>query len=614
MIRNYLLISLRNFRRNKNYTLLNVLGLSIGITSCIILFLLIRFDRSFDKFHHQYNRMYRVVREVKTGSGLQHEGVTPYPFANAFRQDFSDVPLATQIHYQEEGFVTVGTEKQEIEKVVFADSVFFKVFDFGVISGNPSKDLGEPNKAFVTEGLAEKLKVTVGSKIKIDNKLDVEVVGLLKNVPPNSHLQYNMVVSMPSFTKQYFGWPVDRWGLNSSGFSYIVLPSRVTPEQVEARLKDFVKKYYDKDEGEQETYRLQPFGEVHFDTRYTEVPGEADNINSTNLLVLAILGFFILLIACVNFVNLATALAIRKSKEIGIRKTLGAKRSQLTVYFLAETLLITLLAVIISLGLVEWILPWLRGFLEKDIRLNLFSDPSLLIFLISLIAIATFFSGFYPALVLSGFDPAVVLKNKINATGSSGSWVRRTLVIFQFVIAQLMIIGTLVVTQQMHYLNSKPLGFNTEAILNIAMPKNDKAILDNFRTRLESNPAIKNVSFAIGAPTAEANIGTGFYLEQNDPKEAYPIGIKTVDIHYKDTYGIKLKAGRWFTEADEKSAIDTTLNSKQRYGVILNETAVHKLGFHALEDALGKNVHVGINDIVAPVIGGNRRLPYQFTA
>jgi putative ABC transport system permease protein len=603
MIKNYLLIALRSFSRNRNYTVVNILGLAIGITSCIILFLVIRFDLSFDKFHRNYDRLYRVVREDRNASGVSHEAITPYPFAGAFRNDYPDIPLVTQFHHQTEGFLSVGNEQFQVENILFGDSLFFSVFDFEVVSGNPQKDLAAPNHAFLTESLAATINAGPGSRIRLDNKLDLEVVGIVKDPPANSHIEFSIVLSMASFTEEFFGWPVDRWGLNSAGFSYIVLPERIALNDMTTRLRTLVDKYYDKDEAHRITYHLQPLGDIHLNTTYQATPGSRENIDSNNLLIMGILGAFILIIACINFVNLATALAVKKSKEIGIRKTLGAKRTQLTFYFLGETLLITLIAVILSLGLVEWILPMLRNFIEKEIYLNLFSNYTLWLFLLSLVLIATVLSGFYPAIILSGFDPAAVLKNKMNATGSSGATVRKVLVIFQFIIAQFMIIATLVVTQQIDYLTTKPLGFSTDALLTVSLPDNDQSALNSFRSRMEANPAIKKISFGVGAPTSESNIGTGFFLEESGSEQAHGVAIKTVDLHYKDTYGIKMKSGRWFMESDERTANDTTIKKSERYSLILNETAAKKLGFFDMNDVLGKRIHIGLNDISAPVIG-----------
>lgn len=200
MIRNYLTLTFRNFLRNGNYTLINILGLSIGITSCIILFLLIRFDIGVDTFQTNYDHLYRVVRTEQTPSGESYESVTPYPFAGAFRQDFSDIPLVTQFHFHSDGFLTVGTEKHQIEQVLFADTSFFRVFSFGVISGNPAKELSQPNKTFLTQSLATKLGLTVGDKLKFNNKINLEVVGIVNDAPANSHIQFKMNVSPRVFS------------------------------------------------------------------------------------------------------------------------------------------------------------------------------------------------------------------------------------------------------------------------------------------------------------------------------------------------------------------------------------------------------------------------------
>src|SRR5690606_34171273 len=389
MIRTYLIVTVRNFLRNRSYTLINILGLSMGLSTCIIIFLLLSSEVRFDRFHSSYESIYRVVREVTNASGVEYDAATPYPFAGAFRQDFPDVPLATQLHFQHEGFVKVGTEKYEVEGVIFADSMFFRVFDFEVISGFPAVDLGEPNKVYLTESTAKDLELAVADRLRLSNKLDLEVVGIVKDPPASSHIQFNMVVSMPSFTEDYFGWSVDSWGLTSSGYSYLVLPEGISAEDITTRFKPFVDKYYNEDEKARQNYLLQPLADIHFNTRYTGSPSSTGSIEPAQLVIMAVLGIFILIIACINFINLATALAVRKSREIGVRKTLGAKRSQLTAYFLGETFLLTLVSVLISLGLAEWILPWLRGFVEKELYLDLFGSPALLIFIGVLVITAT---------------------------------------------------------------------------------------------------------------------------------------------------------------------------------------------------------------------------------
>ncbi len=237
MIKNYLHITLRNFLRNRNYTLINMLGLSIGITSCIIIFLIVNYETGFDAFHTKHAQIYRIVEVSKSAQGESFGSTTPYPLIKAFRNDFPEMPLATQIHYDDEVVAKFGDQKQKVKHVVFADSLFFEVFDFKVLSGNPRVELGQPGKVFITQSLA---KTLLGGQdhgtIKINNVLDVEVAGILQDPPANSHISYSMVVSYPSFSSDFLaGMPIDQWGLTGSGYAYFVMPEGMTAKSVEDR-------------------------------------------------------------------------------------------------------------------------------------------------------------------------------------------------------------------------------------------------------------------------------------------------------------------------------------------------------------------------------------------
>ena len=411
MIKNYIVIALRNFLKYKGYTLINILGLSLGLTCCIIIFLVVTYDLSFDKFHTKYDRIYRIVQEVKSPAGTGYGAVTPYPLTKAFRNDFPDVPLVTQLHYQGESFLTIEGEKQKVKDVLFADSLFFEVFDFEVLSGNPRVALGEPGKVFLTKSMADKiLKDKETTHLKID-KVDLEVAGIVADPPPTSHISFTMIVSMSSLTPEFIGgFPIDHWGLTARGYAYVALPELVTPGSIESRFPAFVKKYHGPEDADRTIQKLQPLREIHFDKQYLDNPGSSDNIDAREFVVMGILGTFILFIACINFINLATALSERKSKEIGIRKTLGAQRGQLTLYFLTETFFLTLFAVLLSLGATEWLLTWLNPFLKKEIDLPLFSNYTLILFLVFLVLGTTLLAGFYPALVLSRFSPTSVFR------------------------------------------------------------------------------------------------------------------------------------------------------------------------------------------------------------
>ncbi len=599
MIRNYFIITLRNFFRNGNYTFINVAGLSIGVTCCIILFLMIRYDLGFERFHSNLDSIYIIGRDVKTASGVEHSSITPYPLPRAFRNDFPEIPLMTQLHDQGKTLVTIEGEKFQFDHVLFADSLFLRVLDFKVISGNPSRDLGEPGKVFVTRSFADKyLHGEAKGHLKLANLADVEVVGMIADPPATSQIQFSMIVSRPTLSKEILGFEQEQWGLNSAGMSFIVLPSGVNAAEVERRFEPFVAKYYKDETSNKQTYRLLPLRDFHFNKEYNEAA-----VDKQSLWMLGILAAFIVTIACINFVNLATALAVKKSKEIGIRKTLGANRTQLTFYFLGETFLITLLAMLLSLGVVEWMLPWLNSFLDKQLADSLFTNATLLLFISVLTLMITLLSGLYPSLILSGYEPVMVLKNRITTAASGSVSVRKVLVAFQFLIAQALIIGTLIVSDQMSYIHSAPLGFQRDAVINVTMPQNKPELQETFRTRLMSNPDIEMVSYSLGAPISQAGMGTTFRLDTQPDDESYEVTLKTGDEKYLETYGLELIAGRGITEADAKLAGPPLDWDERKYVFVVNETAVKQLGFNSPEQILNKNIKVGLNDIVAPVVG-----------
>lgn len=603
MIRNYIVSTLRNFSRNASYTIINVLGLSIGITACVVIYLIITYEVSFDRFHSKYDRIYRVVREDNSASGLDYDSSVPYPLIDAVRNDIADVPLATGIHHDEDVMIKFGDEKLHLDDIIFADSLFFDVFDFQVISGNPHVELGEPGKVFLTKSLADQImKGKDKLTIRLGNKLDLEVVGVVADPPATSHINFSMIVSYPSMSTEILnGLPMDQWGMVISAYTYFVLPENMPISNVDERIAGFTKKYRPEDEGKTR-YLTQPLSDIHFSKTYNESAGPTTSVDISSLITIGVVGLFILAIACVNFVNLATALAIRKSKEIGIRKTLGAKRSSLAVYFLFETFAIILISILISLGATEWLLKWLNGFLEKSIAMDLVGNIQLPLFLLALAVVATFLSGFYPAVILSGFNPVAVLKSKMVGKGTSGAGVRRVLVVFQFTIAQIIIIGTLIVADQMNYFKQKSLGFDKDAIINVSLPENNKERMESFKTRLLGVAGVQSVSLSLGGPTSDNNFGTNSFLTESGKDTEFSVVVKPVDFDYKDVYGLSIKAGRWFTETEMKASL--SFESKNGdFVYVVNEAYARKLGFAEPSELIGKSITTGVNNINAEVIG-----------
>jgi len=603
MFKNYFVIAFRSILRNKSYAAINIAGLALGITTCLIIFLIISREVSYDKQFSNAASTYRVIRHSTDASGLSKSSVTPYPAGQAFKSDFPEI-VSTQFHFQYRSLLTMEDEKMNVENIVFADTSFFDVFDFEVLSGNPKKDLAQPGKVFLTEEFASKLLKKDAKHFKLDNLLDMEIAGIIRTPSAPSHIKFNMIASRSTLTpemgKQFLGFSMDQWGLNSAGFTYVVLPSTITKESMESKFPAFVKKYHEAEDAERQVYLLQPLSDIHFNTDLSENPGTTST-SSSILFVLGCIGLFILVIACVNFINLATALSIHRSREVGVRKTLGAQQGQLALQYLGEAFLLTIIAGLLSVVAAEWLAPVIGNFLEKDIALNLFKSPTALLFLVSIMVFTALFSGSYPALILSKFNPVKALKSKMSQQTHGSVPVRKILVVLQFFIAQVLIICTLVVSSQLSYFREKPLGFNKSAVVNVKLPSNEVEKLEALRNKLMASGDVKDVTFALGAPMSDMNFGTGMYLTEKGNAQRYSVDIKPVDAHYKDVYGMELIEGRWFTESDIKIGNAGRENSKWVY--VINETAVKTLGFASAKDAIGQSVTIGFNDTPGPVIG-----------
>jgi putative ABC transport system permease protein len=347
--------------------------------------------------------------------------------------------------------------------------------------------------------------------------------------------------------------------------------------------------------------KLQPVADIHYNSLYAE-GNISYTINYRYLYLLATIALFLILAACINYTNLSTSLAVRKSKEVGVRKTMGAKRSQLAKQFFSETFLLTGLVIIAAAGSVGFLLPVVNDFLDKNIPAGWVTGQSVVL-LLALWVVISIVAGIYPAFVLSGFNPITALKNKFAAPKTSALVLRRGLVVFQFLTAQILIIGVIVVAKQMNFIQSKPLGFQKDKVVDIGLPGNKPEQLSALKNKLSAVPGISSVSFSLGAPVSDNNFNTGFNRKEKYAAEKIDVSIKVADKEYLQTYGLNLLAGRWFDESDEKKVDRSIPDSLRQYSVVLNETAVKALGFSNPQQAIGKHIQMGLNDIVVPVIG-----------
>jgi len=608
MLTNYLKAAWRRLRNDKGFFLLNFSGLYISVTACLLIALLIIYETSFDKNTPDGMQVYRVVNQTQDDHGPKNQAVTPYPLARALRAAMPGA-LVSQIDYDKEsGIQLPGQQIMKAGAVAFVDSVFPRLFPLKVLAGSLQHALADKGYAVLTQSTAKRFFGTadpIGKRFKLNSELDLSVAAVVADPVPNTHLPYDLLVSYASFNKDFIGgFSLDQWSLTAEGYTYVGFSGGGIPGQVahtERILGDLIKEnLVSKDPTNKTHLVLQPLRAIHYNTDFAD-SNPAYTINSSYLTLLAAIGLFLILAACINYTNLSTALALKKSKEVGIRKTLGATRVELMRQMLTETFVLTGLVVGAAAATAGFFLPSLNHFLDKQIPTAWLGWMSVA-FLLVLWVLVSILSGIYPAFVLSRFNPVTALKSKVSTPKSSLLFLRRGLVVFQFMTAQILIICAFVVSRQMQYVRTQPLGFNKNMVVDVGVDnKPDK--IRALRSRLENIPGIGKFSFSLGAPVADNTAGTGFNRRELFKTKPMSVNVKAADRNYLDVYGLQLLAGRWFNEGDELKVAHDVPDSLKQYAFVLNETAVRALGYRTPREAIGQMVTFGFNDVAAPVIG-----------
>lgn len=599
MLKNYLKTAFRSLWREKNKTTLNILGLTIGIAASLILFLIIRHHNSFDTYHAQRDRIYRIATQSDGNSGKNYTAGVPSVLPEAFRNDFAEADEVTFTSYRSGALITIpqssGEPKRYEEErgVTFAQSNFFKIFDRQILIGDAAKGLDEPNEAIISKKWAIKYfgkEDAIGEVLEYDN-LQYKVTAVMEDAPDNTDLPFNLMLSYATkkadFEKQ--GWR----SIWSDEHCYLTLKKNVLPTAVESKMPAFVKKYYGEENRSHQTFTLQPLSTIHFDERFGNY--NYNVVSKSTLLALSVIAIFLIITACINFINLSTAEAIKRSKEVGIRKTLGSSRKQLIFQFLGEAGLVTVMSVILALTLAWFSLGFLNSFLNLRLTL-LLTSPILILFLLSITVIVSVLSGLYPAMVVSGYQPVLALKNKISNRNSSGYLLRRGLVITQFFISQSLIIGTIVLISQMNYFRNKDLGFKKEAIITVPVPireepaKTENAKASKVRTLRNEVSRLSGVELASinsAAPSSGTVMGSNFTLDGNDGY--FETQVKCIDSAYVPVFGLQLVSGKNLADYDTAQ------------GFVVNEKLAAMVGFKDPNDILGKVLRVWGKKL--PVVG-----------
>ena len=434
------------------------------------------------------------------------------------------------------------------ENIAFAEQEFFDILNFPLMQGDKNTILTEPNTAIVTERIAEKYfgdQNPINQVIRVDNKWDFRITGILKDLPINTDRRDEIYLSYSNL-KDYNSWLAgDSWRGVAGGMDcFVLLKPNVLPEDVDKTFPELSKKYYDERDAKVYQFKLQPISDIHFN------PDLGGYVAKKKLWALSLIGLFLIITASVNFINLATAHALGRSKEIGVRKVLGSRRKQLFWQFMAETALITFMALVLAFSLAQLALPYVNQLFDIQLQINIFQDVYLLVFLPVLILFVILFSGFYPGLILAGFQPVLALKGALSQKHVGGFSMRRGLVVTQFAIAQLLIIGTLVIANQMRYSNQADMGFRKDAIVMLPVPERDKSKISALNSELSRITGVEKVTFCSRAPAPADFADVEMRFDTRTEYEDFDISVNAGNDQYVPTFELKLIAGRNLLPSD----------------------------------------------------------------
>jgi putative ABC transport system permease protein len=589
MIKNYFKIAWRNLWKHKFYTLINMFGLALSIGCSIILFRFITYHLSFDTYHHNAKNIYRVVHRLTFFDGVPlYDQGAPIALARDAKANDPMVKEAGVLLRMHDINVAIpqssSSEKKmfaEHENIGITDGHFFNLFDYQWEQGSKTTALTEPNTVVLSHGLAQKYfgsQDVIGKIIRVDNKNSFRVTGIVKDHPANTDIKADLFLSLSTlrdlypdvYTPLHNDWDF----INSTNSIYVELRDGVNPQTVEKDINQLNIKVQGKERAQPYHFIMLPLSEVHFDGRFVGV------IQRSLLVTLGIIGLLLIVIACVNFVNMATAQSFKRAKEIGTRKVLGSSPTAIFIQFISETSFIVFFAALLSFAMVAVAAPVLNSWLQVRLSFNIFNDYSLIIFITIVLLLIIIAAGSYPALILSRFKPVNALKNQVSGQTQSAGFTRKGLIIVQNVIAQVLIISTILITMQVKYLKTTNLGFDKEAVLMLPIPNSDKGKTDFLRNQLLANPAVKNVSFCYRAPSSTADKGGSVKFDTRD-WENFAGRTLMGDAGYVKTFGIQLAAGCNIVESD----------TAREY--MVNETLMHKLGIKDPQQILGKKFIAG---------------------
>ncbi|HXB29237.1 MAG TPA: ABC transporter permease [Puia sp.] len=610
MLKNYFKIAFRNVARNKVFAIINALGLSIGISACLLIYIVTSFELSYDTFHPDKNRIYRFVTEIQNEASKNNPISTiPDPAAKIIRVSVSGLESVAMFHnYFPKVTISEGgkiikrffpsNEPGVPSPIILAEPQYFEIFKYDWLAGNPKTALNEPFRVVISENEAGKyfgnipLDQIMGRTISYDDSLKVTVSGIVKDWNKNTDFNFRDFISYStvqnSFLKNQGNW--NNWGgWNSATQVFTKLNGKSTPGQINSQVTKIIKAHMTMRPGEQVKILLQPLSDIHFNGDFKDAYSRQAHLPT--LYGLMAIAAFILIIAAINFINLSTAQSVERAKEIGIRKVLGSSRINIVFQFLCEIFLLTLFAGLLSVLVMKPLIYLFRDLLPHGIDLG-FYNPITILFLLVLILVTSLLAGFYPAKVLSGYLPVISLKGEGSRQVSKGGYLRKSLIVFQFTVSLVFIIATLIIGNQIRFMLNQDMGFTKDAIINIhtewSYPRSQAKL---FADQMKSMADVQMVSLNDGPPAGSGHGGTSISYNK---VELFTEALGT-DENYVALYQLKLVAGRNIFQSD-------TIRE-----LVINETCARGLGFKKPEDAIGKLVNFGFSngpvEVKRPIVG-----------
>jgi putative ABC transport system permease protein len=592
MLKNYLVIAIRNLLRHKVYAFINTSGLAIGMACCILIFIYVTDEFSYDRDHEKTDQIYRLVGDLNRRDHMYESAATAPPMAPALREYFPQILHAARIApatlRRNEALVSYQHQRFYEKRLGYADASIFEIFTLPLLQGDPKTALTEAYTIVISETMAAKYfgdDDPFGKTLTIENDAEYKITGVMKDMPHKSHFRFDFLASFVSLKREY-GAMYDCWGCRMA-YTYLLLPKGVPPNEIEKQIPVFLKKHVEP-KAETMQLRLQPLADIHLRSSLANEIEPAGNL--AYLYILAAIGIFILLMACINYMNLMTAHSAQRAKEIGVRKAVGANRLRVAAQFLGEAITLACLALPLALVLVELFLPQFNELAGKTLRLNYSGNSPAWLGLAGLALLVGFISGSYPAWFLSRFQPALVLKGR-REVSAGGNVLRGALVVMQFAFSIALIITATIVIDQRDYLRNKKLGFDKEQ--TIVIPIRDGEVYkkyESLKAAFLQNPAIVRVSASSQVPPEK------LYDLEVWPSEERQSGrrrmkIVVVEYDFFETLGMEIAAGRTFSKS---------FGTDAEAGLVLNESAVKAFGWDA---ALGKKLGAAWNDKQGTIIG-----------